>query len=168
MPLSRRPTMMFGGEGAGIGRIADADALAYSPVHSPHALIGFDNPVPFHPWSQDAASDLNNAFWHGEPATTLSGKLADLATHYIGDNPDRVVLGKFEGYEGGYIGEARENGGIYFDTGQDIWATMGQGFSRADSDALGWQVNESFLRSQMESGVPRIDYVVDPSAYLVC
>jgi uncharacterized protein YukE len=159
------PTLMFGGEGAGIGRIADADALAYSPVHSPHAPVGFDSPIPFHSWSEDAASDLNNAFWHGEPTTTLSGKLADLATHYIGDNPDRVVLGKFEGYEGGYIGEARENGGIYFDTGQDTWATMGQGFSRADSNALGWQVNESFLRSQMESGVPRIDYVVDPSAF---
>jgi hypothetical protein len=42
---------------------------------------------------------------------------------------------------------------------------MGHGFSRADSDALGWQVNESFLRSQMETGVPRIDYVVDPSAF---
>jgi uncharacterized protein YukE len=159
------PLMMFGGEGAGLGRIVDADALAYSPLHSPHAPVGFDSPVPFHPWSEDAASDLNNAFWRGEPTTTLSGKLADLATHYIGDNPDRVVLGKFDGYEDGYIGEAREHGGIYFDTGQDIWTRMGEGFSRADSNALGWEVNESFLRTQMENGVPRIDYVVDPSAY---
>ena len=30
---------------------------------------------------------------------------------------------------------------------------------------LGWQVNEGFLGSQMESGVPRIDYVVDPDAF---
>jgi uncharacterized protein YukE len=159
------PLMMFGGEGAGLGKIVDADALAYSPLHSPHAPVGFDSPVPFHPWSEDAASDLNNVFWHGEPTTTLSGKLADLATHYIGDNPDRVVLGKFDGYEDGYIGEARDHGGIYFDTGQDIWNRMGEGFSREDSNALGWEVNESFLRTQMENGVPRIDYVVDPSAY---
>jgi hypothetical protein len=66
---------------------------------------------------------------------------------------DRVVLGKFEGIEDGYIGEARGHGGIYFDTGQDVWSTMTQGLSTEDGNALGWQVNENFLRSQMESGV---------------
>ena len=88
--------------------------------------------MPFHPWSQDAASDLNNAFWHAEPTTTLSGKLADMATHYIGDSPDRVVLGKYEGYERGYIGEARENGGVYFDTGKAPGTRWSQGLSHAD------------------------------------
>jgi hypothetical protein len=42
---------------------------------------------------------------------------------------------------------------------------MTQGFSTADGNALGWQVNENFLRTQMENGVPRIDYVVDPNAF---
>ncbi len=162
------PGMLFGPEGAGLGKIADvadADALAYSPVHSPSAPVGLDSPVNFHPWSHDAASDLNNAFWHGEPTNTLSQSLADMATHYIGDNPDRVVLGKFEGLEDGYIGEARRNGGIYFDTSQDVWGTMTHGFNTPDGNALGWQVNESFLRSQMERGVSRIDYVVDHNSF---
>jgi len=159
------PGMMFGGEGAGLAEVGDADALAYSPVHAPHAPVGFDSPVNFHPWSHDAASDLNNAFLHGEPTETLSQSLADMATHYIGDNPDRVVLGKFEGLEDGYIGEARGHGGIYFDTSQDVWSTMTQGLSTEDGNALGWQMNENFLRTQMENGLSRIDYVVDPSAY---
>jgi uncharacterized protein YukE len=159
------PGMLFGPEGAGIAEVGDADALAYSPVLSPHAPIGFDNPTGIHPWSGDAASDLNSAFGHGEPTGTLSQSLADMATHYIGDNPDRVVLGKFDGLEDGYIGEARGHGGIYFDTSQDVWSTMTHGLSTEDGNALGWRVNENFLRSQMESGVSRIDYVVDPTAY---
>lgn len=52
------------------------------------------------------------------------------------------------------------------------------GSQRAQSGSLAWQVNEKFLRSQMESGVPRIDYellgkfasvedvlVVDPNSF---
>jgi hypothetical protein len=81
------PGIMFGGEGAGLAEVGDADALAYSPVHAPHAPVGFDSPVNFHPWSDDAASDLNNAFLHGEATETMSQSLADMATHYIGDNP---------------------------------------------------------------------------------
>ncbi|HEY0227224.1 MAG TPA: endonuclease, partial [Mycobacterium sp.] len=87
--------------------------------------------------------------------------LADMATHYVGDNPDRVVLGKFDGHEGGYIGEARGDGGIYYDTGALAWDAVGQGLGPADADALGWQVNEQFLRTHMENGVSRIEYVLN-------
>jgi hypothetical protein len=154
------PGILFGGEGAGIGEIADADALAYGAVDSPHAPVGFDNPVTHHPWSADAASDLNNAFWHDEPTVTLSQKLAEMSTHYIGDNADRVVLGKFDGQESGYIGEARRNGGIYFDTGNPVWDAMTGGFGPGEEQGLVWPVNEEFLRGQMESGVSRIEYVL--------
>ena len=82
-----------------------------------------------------------------------------MSTHYIGDNPDRVVLGKWEGDDGGYIGEARAHGGIYYDTGDETWDAMTYGLSDADKTALAWQVNEHFLRSQMENGVPRIECV---------
>jgi hypothetical protein len=83
-----------------------------------------------------------------------------MSTHYIGDTPDRVVLGKFEGQEDGYIGEARGYGGIYYDTGGETWDAMTYGLSDTDQTALAWQVNEHFLRSQMENGVPRIEYVL--------
>ncbi len=62
--------------------------------------------------------------------------------------------------DGGYIGEARRNGGIYFDTGPDAWNEVGHGLSKLDADALGWQVNERFLRTQMENRVGRIEYIL--------
>jgi len=81
-----------------------------------------------------------------------------MSTHYRGDNPDRVVLGKFDGHESGYIGDARGHGGIYFDTGDATWDAMTSGLSNSEQHSLAWQVNEQFLRTQMEHGVPRIEY----------
>ncbi|SKU43268.1 Uncharacterised protein [Mycobacteroides abscessus subsp. abscessus] len=57
------------------------------------------------------------------------------------------MLGKWDGQDGGYIGEARNNGGIYFDTGDETWNAVGRGLDDAGSRSLGWQVNEQFLRA---------------------
>lgn len=154
------PGMLFGGEGAGVVGLGDLDAAAidYGPTHLPHTPIGFDQPLTYHSWADQAALDLNSAHVHEEATAGLSRKIAEMSTHYIGDNPDRVVLGKFDGHEDGYIGDARGNGGIYFDTGGPTWDAMIQGLSQREADGLVWQVNEQFLRGQMEHGVPRIDY----------
>ncbi|WP_156738568.1 WXG100 family type VII secretion target [Mycobacterium sp. E2699] len=155
------PGLLFGGEGAGVGRLADIDAAAaidYGPTHLPHVPVGFDHPVTYQPFADEAAQDLYASFVHGEPTAGLSQQLADMSTHYVGDSPDRVVLGKWAGQDGGYIGEARGTGGIYFDTGDPVWDAMTFGLSKPDANGLAWQVNENFLRSQMENGVPRIEY----------
>jgi hypothetical protein len=155
------PGLLFGGEGAGVGKLADFDAAAaidYGPTHLPHTPIGFDHPVNYHSWADQAGQDLYSAFVHGEPTAELSRQVAEMSTHYVGDNPDRVVLGKFGGLEGGYIGNARGEGGIYFNTGDPAWVAITEGLSDSQSQGLVWQVNEQFLRSQMERGVPRIDY----------
>jgi uncharacterized protein YukE len=154
------PGMLFGPEGAGVGRVADLEAAAvdYGPTHLPHTPVGFDNPVNYHSFADQAGQDLYSAFMHGEPAANLSRQIAEMSTHYIGDNPDRVVLGKFGGLEGGYIGEARGQGGIYFNTGDPTWDAMTYGLSKPEEHSLVWPVNEQFLRGQMESGAPRIEY----------
>jgi hypothetical protein len=90
--------------------------------------------------------------------------VAEGSTHYVGD-VDRVVLGKWDGQDGGYIGEARHNGGIYFDTGDDVWQAVEGDLSPEKAKELGWQVNEQFLRTQLENGVQRIEYVLDRDAY---
>jgi uncharacterized protein YukE len=155
------PGLMFGGEGAaidaGLGDIGPG-VLDTGPAVSPHAPIGFDHPPTYNPWADQAAMDLNSAFAHGEPTPGLSQQLADMSTHYVGDNPDRVVLGKFGGHEGGYIGETRGQGGIYFDTGDPAWDAMTHGLSKPVGNDLAWEVNEQFLRGQMENGVSRIEY----------
>jgi hypothetical protein len=88
-----------------------------------------------------------------------------MSTHYIGDNPDRVILGKFDGQEAGYIGDARGQGGIYFDTGHPTWDAMTYGLTKPEANGLAWQVNENFLRGQMESHVGRIEYILDHDDY---
>lgn len=104
--------------------------------------------------------DLNYASVHGGPTVGLSREVADMSTHYVGPNPDRVALGRFDGQDGGYIGEARANGGIYFDTGSPTWEALTSGLGTTQADNLAWQVNEQFLLTQMESGVSRIEYVL--------
>lgn len=157
------PGMLFGGEGAAVLRAGGPGeigpgALETGPVVSQHAPLGFEHAFGYHPWADQAAFDLNHAHIHGGPTAGLSRQLADMSTHYVGDNPDRVVLGKFDGHEGGYIGGARGHGGIYFDTGDETWNAITRGLTQPQAEHLVWQVNEQFLRSQMEHGVLRIDY----------
>lgn len=45
---------------------------------------------------------------------------------------DRVVLGKWAGEGDGYIGEARHNGGIYYDTGSKAWSATGHNLSKPE------------------------------------
>ncbi|MDM2643337.1 hypothetical protein PP633_01660 [Mycobacteroides abscessus] len=159
-------------------------AIDHTPAGSvdhPSPGVGLDHPTPnpgswnhsiehYSPQAPQLAADLNNAFTNGHPTADLAGQVADHATHHapgIGStaNPDRVVLGKWAGDDAGYIGEARHNGGIYYDTGGDAWNAIGNGLSRSDADALGWQVNEQFLKTQMENGIPRIDYVTEGTKF---
>lgn len=141
---------------------------------APHAGVDHQPPNPgswnhstehYSPQAPQLAADLNNAFTNGHPTSDLAAQVADHSTHHapgIGSNtnPDRVVLGKWDGQDGGYIGEARNNGGIYFDTGDETWNAVGRGLDDASSRSLGWQVNEQFLRAQLENRVPRVDYVL--------
>jgi hypothetical protein len=157
------PGLLFGGEGAaveaGLGDIGPG-VLETGPAVSPHVPIGLDHPATYNPWADQAAFDLNYSHVHGGPTAGLSQQLADMSTHYVGDNPDRVVLGKFDGQEGGYIGEARGHGGIYFDTSNPVWDAITHGLTESQAQNLAWQVNEGFLRQQMENHVSRIEYVL--------
>lgn len=102
---------------------------------------------------------------NGHPTTDIARQVSDWSTHRI-EGADRVVLGKWDGQDGGYIGEARLNGGgYYFDTGDEAWEAVVHGLSERAAKTLGWQVNEQFLRTQMENGVARIEYVLDRDLY---
>lgn len=83
----------------------------------------------------------------------LADDLARLTTHGTGD---RVVLGPWKPWEAAdyadsYIAQAKSGGGIWFETPDGMYDILGR-------DRM-WQVNESFLRQQMESGVSHIQYV---------
>jgi hypothetical protein len=120
------PGLLFGGEGAAVvraGELGDigAGVLDTGPAVSQSARVGFDPAVTYNSWADQAAFDLNYAQVNEGPTVDLSQQLADMSSHYVGDNPDRVILGKYLGQEDGYIGEARGHGGIYYDTSGDTW-----------------------------------------------
>ena len=73
----------------------------------------------------------------------------------------RVVLGKYEGNQAGYIGEARRHGGIYYDPGPETLHAITYGLNDEEANQLCWQVIESFLRTQIERRPGRFDYVVN-------
>ncbi|CAJ1586167.1 hypothetical protein [[Mycobacterium] wendilense] len=115
------------------------------------------------------SQELNHAYSRGLPSEDLVDHVSYMSTHYVDgpgllpENVDRVVLGKWEGQDGGYIGEARKNGGIYYDTGSEAWDNLTAGLSKEHATQLGWEANERFLRTQMENGVSRIVYVLGES-----
>lgn len=145
-----------GGSGHGnhdsSGSSGDGHGGDHEPGDPSHASSGAHDPV-------HTANDLNDAFRNGLPTEDLARQVAEGATHHVGDS-DRVVLGKYDGQDGGYIGEAKDHGGIYYDTGKDVWDAVGNGLAPEQSKALGWEVNEQFLRVQMEHHVSRIEYVL--------
>jgi hypothetical protein len=63
------------------------------------------------------------------------------------------VLGAYDP-NGGYIGDGVENGGIFFDTGKEVWDNL----TKSGLDDI-FAVNEQFLINQLEAGVKRIDFV---------
>jgi uncharacterized protein YukE len=143
-----------------------AGAIEHAPLpESQWAPVGHDQPISYHPEAPQTALDLSDAYAHHQPTAELTQRVADMSTHYVGDYPDRVVLGKWAGDESGYIGEARGNGGIYYDTSSEVWNNLSHGLNEVDAGDLGWDVNEHFLRSQMERGVDRIDYVVQGTRF---
>jgi hypothetical protein len=184
------PGVMFGGEGALVARagalddLAGVGAIPRDVIDVPsghHNSAAGDFPTPlageyaapdvwdysdgYSSHAPEVASNLNDAFVNGQPTVDLARQVADLCTHHMPGpfdiaNADRVVLGKWAGMDDGYIGEARSNGGIYFDTGDATWNALGHGLSDEQARTVTWQVNEEFLRTQLENGVARIEYLL--------
>lgn len=182
------PGVIFGGEAALVARAGALDDIAGVGIPShlvdvpsghhpaaeafPTPLAG-EYPAPgvwdysdgYSSHAPEIASNLNDAFANGQPTLDLARQVADLSTHHMPGPPDtgnadRVVLGKWAGMDDGYIGEARSNGGIYFDTGDATWNALSHGLSDEQARTVTWEVNEQFLRTQLENGVPRIEYVL--------
>ena len=104
-----------------------------------------------------AIVDLRGAYLAGEDVAPYAREIASLSTHTSG-SVDRVVLGKWV-ENGGYIGEAKTNGGIWYETADGVFDKITTGLSPDAGRDLAWSVNEQFLAGQLERGVPRIDFV---------
>jgi len=81
-------------------------------------------------------------------------QIAELTSRGSGN---RVVLGPFEAPKGIFIQEALDNGGIFWDTGDELWATIEVTLKKAGIDMF--EANDQFVRVQIARGVERFDVV---------
>jgi LysM repeat protein len=113
-----------------------------------------------------AVAGLNRSHPESIAARVYADRIAEASTHRSG-TIDRVVLGRHAGPDAGYIGEARRNGGIWYETPPGVWEAMTRGLSRSAGNERAWLVNESFLRQQMSRGVSRIDFVGETTSHVL-
>jgi hypothetical protein len=139
--------------------LKNADALEVVTRHGPESIAAVVKAVGAGEEAiraTDAALQLRKIGPGAPGAQELIQQITDLSAHGAGD---RVVLGKWvEG--GGYIEEAVENGGKYYESLPGVWDALGK---NAD---LAWETNERFLRNQLEGGVPRIEVVGETIEYI--
>lgn len=153
-PEALEKLVQYGDEGADlIARYKDdmVDFLVRTPDEAGDLAIRSTEAL-------QAAERLGEVGLKSDEAAGLIETIARNSTHGSGD---RVVLGEWvnprtwteEG--GGFVREAIERGGIYFETPPPLYEALGR------SGELGWATNEQFLRNQLEAGVKRIDFAGD-------
>ena len=103
-----------------------------------------------------AASFTDEGLQLSDEGVQLVKSLAEQSTRGSGS---RVVNG--QAVEGaGYVAEAQNNGGIYYQTAEGVWDALGQNAN------LAWAANKQFLENQLKSGVGRIDFVGETIEYV--
>ena len=98
--------------------------------------------------SVEAAKALRAAVPGSPEGMELASYIARESTH-IQEPATRVVLGKWE-EAGGYIAEAKANGGVWYETQPGVYDAAGK--------AATWSTNEAFLNHAMEAGVDRLEF----------
>lgn len=98
---------------------------------------------------------LNTQFKLGQNIDDVANTLAASSTRQVGST-DKVILGQFKGEYDGYIGQAKLNGGVWYETDKGVWDKLTKGLSADEQVALAWKVNESFLTQQMQKGASSI------------
>ncbi|MBU1426195.1 MAG: DUF637 domain-containing protein [Gammaproteobacteria bacterium] len=156
------PTLTYGEQVLqSLGMSPQAAGITYalvglSPAITPAIQQAFMKAAP-----QIDASILNSQAKIGQNIDDIASSLATNSTHRAG-TADRVVLGKWEGNYEGYVGDAKLNGGIWYQTDKGVWEKMTNGLTDAEKVTVAWKVNESFLKQQLQAGIPRFEFVGEP------
>ncbi|MFO3796726.1 MAG: hypothetical protein ACK8QZ_05490 [Anaerolineales bacterium] len=106
------------------------------------------------------AAQLQMAVKSGADEETIRRLVDEIAAASTRGDGNRVVLGAWKA-GGGYIGDAVENGGVFFDTGDEVWDML------TKSGVDPWLINEAFLRRQLEAGVERIEFIGEDIASVI-
>ncbi|MCE5290899.1 MAG: hypothetical protein LLG14_16900 [Nocardiaceae bacterium] len=118
------------------------------------------------PQTLAAAKAWHQSVLRGESPQARAELSRDLATaamrHVDYGDADRVVFGPYKGPDAGYIGEAKKNGGIYFDMAE-AW---GEALGDLDGNDIKvmekmFEPNREVIRIAMERGVDRIEFHLD-------
>ena len=103
------------------------------------------------------ASLINAGAKIGQNIDDVAASLARNSTQVAG-NTDRVVLGEWKGNNAGYVGEAKLNGGTWYQTDTGVFEKMTAGLNALEKEAVAWKVNEYFLAQQMQKGIAKFEF----------
>lgn len=99
------------------------------------------------PEAVDAANRLVALVKSGTaPQEQIDAVLKELAEATTRGSSDRLILGSFAGNHNGYIQEALDSGGNFFDVGDEVWEILD------DNGVDFFKLNEQVVRNQIESG----------------
>jgi hypothetical protein len=102
----------------------------------------------------EAVTKLKVAVKAGADEDTIVRLIDEVAVATTHGEGNRMVLGAWQAGSG-YIGDAVENGGVFFDTGDEVWKILEQ----CGIDP--WRVNQAYMRRQLEAGIQEIEFVGD-------
>jgi hypothetical protein len=106
-----------------------------------------------------ATDELLAAVESGRDIEQHIDKLAGLTTHIEGGE-NRVVIGIWEGNTKGFIGEAKANGGVWYQTPDTWYRKIEARLGATEGARVTWAVNQRVLQKQLEVGIAeRIDFV---------
>lgn len=95
----------------------------------------------------------------GSPEALQAADELARASTFTAPPPGRVVLGKWMEDGTGYQDVARRDGGTWYESANGVYDDVKIAAGGSDlAGAVLWQTNQAFLRQQMETRAPRIEF----------
>ncbi|RME60751.1 hypothetical protein D6779_01615, partial [Candidatus Parcubacteria bacterium] len=100
----------------------------------------------------EAAQTMKSALMTGEGVPTVEESVPpevfrlidEIARNQVFGEGERLVIGKYDSQQTGYIGAARSGGGLYYNTNPAVWNALQEAFG-PQAGEVAWLINQRVL-----------------------
>ncbi len=129
-----------------------ADAAATRAASELVTLVKLSKGENFTPRLVEAVQTMKNAMAAGERVPSVEESVPpevfqfidDIARNQVFGEGNRLVIGKYESQQAGYIGAARSEGGLYYNTNPAVWNALQSAFGDQAGE-VSWLINQRVL-----------------------